>query len=283
MSLPRLSLLVAGLGSVAAVCTGCGGGAAPPSSAGRITPVVRSALAAWSRFPVHASSRPLVLIEDDDVNAPALGFRDVADKLAYQNGAVTAPSVFPPGPASAGGYRLIGPVAAFGLLVEHKTQGPSSPSSLTVTTVTLGSGEFDTDRGSRRLPAWLFRFDGVQNPAEVLAVSPSEIFAAPTPRHATETSVGAATLGPDGRTLTVTFAGAPTGHGPCTASYTMSVGSSVTAVAVEVHAHPHASHVACLAEARADHLSAELAGPLGNRVVVDAPSLNAVPVTPAAS
>jgi len=254
----------------------CGGGLS--STSGSITPEIRIALAAWRTFPVRATPRPLLIVDGDNVNAPSMGFRDDADKIAYLAGAMVAPSKFPVGPTSTDGFPLIDAQAAFKTLEGQKTKGPPSTTQLIVTTVTLGTGEFETDRGSRRLPGWLFGFANVQNPAEVLAVAPTRIFNPPASR-AQGPVVGSAKLDSDQRTLTVEFAGAPSGSGPCTASYTMNVGASGTAVAVQVHTVTHDSGVACALPAYANHLTTKLAKPLGNRVLVDGASLTPIPVT----
>src|SRR5215510_3945677 len=67
---------------------------------------LRRALAAWSRFPVSASPRPLVLA-GPDVTGPPAGFPSSAAKLAYEDGAITFPAVMPHGPVSASGFRVI--------------------------------------------------------------------------------------------------------------------------------------------------------------------------------
>ena len=41
---------------------------------------------------------------------------------------------------------------------------------LTIRAVRFGHARFKTDRGQRRLPAWLFSFVGVAQPAKLLAV-----------------------------------------------------------------------------------------------------------------
>jgi hypothetical protein len=248
--------------------------------------LVSTALAAWSRFPVSASTRPLVLIDGDDVNAPILGFPNDNTKLAYEDGAIVAPSKYPTAPSSAAGFTLDSPQNAFMTLKSIATTGPPATTPLVVTAVTLGLSDFQTDRGQRTLPAWLFSFQGVQNPAQVLAVSPSRIFTPPrsiVPDAVTESAppVGSATLAANHRTLTVEVAGEPEGRGPCEATYSLSVGTSRTAVAVLVNAVTHdKADIGCLVQASVIHLTATIARPLGNRVVVDAVSLAAVPVRP---
>jgi hypothetical protein len=253
----------------------------PLPSAGRTS----AALAAWAHFPVHASPRPLVLIDGDNVNAPALGFPSDDTKAAYDDGDITAPSSFPTGLRSAAGFPLVSSQSAFNTLKGAAISGPPATTALVVTSVTLGTSVFQTDRGQKTLPAWLFSFQNVQNPAQVLAVSPSRIFTPPqsiVPDAVTESSppVESATVAPGRRTLTIEVAGAPEGTGPCEATYSLSVGTSRSAVAVLVNAVTHyKADIGCLLQASAIHLTTKLANPLGNRVVVDADSEAAVPVT----
>ena len=270
-----------------AVCLGTGAAWASPHAPGQI----RRALAVWVHFPVNASNRPVVLIGDDNVNAPSGGFSDNDYKIAFLDGSITTPTDFPSGPASADQLPVMSAAEAFGLLHGQPGKVPTADMRLNVTSIDFGTGLFQTDRGVRRLPAWLFSFQGVQNPAEVLAVSRTALF---SPRQVGyRESTVAATLGPNDRTLTVSFAGAPAGNGPCDASYAMDVAESKTAVAVWVHgvvtnrsAQPTSTDVsrttipvACALPAYPRHLTTSLPGPLGNRVVVDAFSLAAVPVT----
>jgi hypothetical protein len=249
------------------------------------TSPIPPALAAWSNFPVQASSRPLVLIDGDNVNAPVLGFPNGDTKLAYEDGTLVAPSRFPTGPHAAAGFPLVSAHTAFDALKTAATPGPPATAPLVVTSVALGAGVFATDRGRRTLPAWLFSFQGVANPAQVLAVSPRRLFAPPQPivvqPSVLESSptVGSATLARNHRSLTVGFAGAPEGTGPCQATYSLTVGASRTAVAAVVHAVTHyKADVGCLLQASFNRLTTTLRAPLGKRVVVDADSLTAVPV-----
>jgi hypothetical protein len=246
-------------------------------------PEISAALTAWSHFPVHEPLRPLVLIDDDNVNAPALGFPDDATKTAFEDGAIAAPQSLPIGPQSANGFPLISAQAAIGIL--RVQSGPPAATPLTATTVTLGTGIFETDRGRQSLPAWLFRFQNIFNPAQVLAVSPRRIFRPPARRLVTGATLttnaiaGSALLAPGMKTITVVTSGAPAGTGPCTASYSMRVGVSSTAIAVAVHVTPHLGHTGCLLQASFIHLTTKLSVPLDHRVVVDALTWEPMPVT----
>jgi hypothetical protein len=139
---------------------------------------------------------------------------------------------------------------------------------LVITAVRFGTSSFPTDRGTRALPAWLFSFEGVQNPAAVLAVTASSQFPAP-PGSLDLLRVGAR-VSANGRSAVITFAGARAGKGPCTADYTVDQLASSTAVAVRVRETRQARGGPCLAIGYPRSERVEFASPLGNRVLVDA-------------
>jgi hypothetical protein len=159
-------------------------------------------------------------------------------------------------------------------------KGPPSAAVLKISTVRLGVGVFQTDRGPRRLPARLFRFVGLRGAAAVLAVSPARIFSPPSSPAGVLPFVSGAGLSADGRTLTGEFVGAPAGTGPCTADYHLELAQSREAVAVAVREHD--TNVACSAVGYPRHVTRVLSAPLGARVVVDAASRAAVAVSEAA-
>jgi hypothetical protein len=263
---------------VAALLAGCASGTAgvPGPGAGPM----RQALRDWSAFPASATPRPLVLT-GPPVADPASGFPSGDAKLAYLEGALNLPAALPSGPATAAGFPLITAREATRVLRSAAAKGPPVTSRLTVTGVRLGTAVFNTDRGARQLPAWLFGLAGVRDPAGVLAVANSRIFV-PRVRPANGNPfVAAARLGRDGRTLTVQFVGAPSGTGPCSASYSATQVASRAAVAVAVKEHAHGGTVACAAVGYPRRVTVALAAPLGGRVLVDAASGVAVAVLPA--
>jgi hypothetical protein len=248
----------------------------PGPGAGHLRQVLRD----WSAFPASATPRPLVLT-GAPVADPASGFPSGTAKLAYLDGAFNLPSSLPVGPATAAGFPLITAREATGVLKSVAAKGPPLTSRLAVTGVRLGTAVFDTDRGPRQLPAWLFGLAGVRDPAGVLAVAPSRIFAPPRRPANPRPFVGGALLGRDGRTLTVEFTGAGSGTGPCTASYSLDQAASRTAVAVAVREHAHGGKVACAAVGYPRRVTMVLPAPLGGRVLIDAASGVAVTVLPA--
>ncbi len=244
------------------------------------------ALHAWSGFPVASSPRPLVLLQGYVLN-PEEGFPDSNSKIAFGNGAITAPAGWPTAPTSSIGFPIIGAPAAFKTLTTSNSV-LGSPPPLSTTSVTLGSGVFLTDRGWRVLPAWLFSLSGVRNPAKVLAVGPPDIYLAKVTQDGESPTQLSVTVGPGGRRIVANIVGSPSGTGPCTSGYTLSVRESRQAVAIAVIAHPHRGplnegNVACSLVGYPRHVPALLKAPLGARVVVDATSEGAASATPAAS
>jgi hypothetical protein len=239
------------------------------------------ALREWSGFPVSASPRPLVLEavagSPSRIADPVTGFRDGADKLAYLDRAMDVPAALPAGPAAAAGYPLISARQGLRVLMSGAPQGPPATVRLKITGVRLGTRAFDTDRGARRLPAWLFSFAGVQSPAAVLAVSPVWVYTPPGKPPRTRPVVDGAMLGAGGRTLTVDFTGLAAGTGPCTAGYSLRFAQSRTAVAVSVIEHDHPESDSCSSVGYVRHATAVLPAPLGARVLVDAASGTAIP------
>ena len=90
-----------------------------------------------------------------------------------------------------------------------------------------------------------------------------------------------ARLGRARRTLTVQFYGAPSGTGPCSASYTLDRAFSSTAVAVAVRKHKRDGTALCTAVGYPRRVTMVLPALLGGRVLVDGASGVAVTVLPA--
>jgi hypothetical protein len=256
----------------------------PGTANQHIDPAAIAALNAWSSFPVTADPRPLVLLEGA-VNAPEYGFTDpsirVADAQneAFDAGAITTPTSLPSGPTRADGYPIISAAAAIENLRSAGTG--TATSVLTTTGVALGASSFLTDRGYVELPAWLVSFNGVKNPAAVLAVAPASLFAPPD-QSVAPSQIGAIPTR-DPRTVILTFAGAAAGTGPCSANYTARFAESTTAIAVNIEAtgEPTAtrSSIACAAIAYSRQITITLTSPLGARVLVDEKTTSAIAVS----
>jgi hypothetical protein len=228
-------------------------------------------LSMWADFPVGASRRPLVLVAPE-VRDPARGFATGADKQAYGTGAITWPTHFPDGPVAAGGYRVISAEeAAERLAPAGKPGTPPRPRSLRVTAMRLGTASFSTDRGDRVLPAWLFSFAGVADPAAVLAVDPSARYR-PVGQTGTMSMAGAgAQVSRDGRTLRVTYLGGRPGSGVCSGDETAAAVETSTAVAIvftPVLNPPQPSPVVCPDFGVLHTASVPLRARLGARVAI---------------
>jgi hypothetical protein len=257
-------------------------GAATPADTRSVGGLLDRALHAWSGFPAKASHRPLLLLEGYVLN-PQDGFPDDASKEAFENGEIKAPASWPAAPSLSMGLPIISATTAFGRLTTPTTNTLGSPPPLETTNVELGSGLFSTDRGVRPLPAWFYSLSGIENPAAVLAVAPSDIYSAPTTTGGISPAQMSVTIASSMR-LVATFAGAPSGTGPCTASYTLSVKESKQAVAVVVVAHMHEEGpVACAAVGVSRRAAATLKAPLGGRVVIDARTNGAMSAKPASA
>jgi hypothetical protein len=252
-------------------------GSEPPSSL----------LQRWGGFPVAVSPRPVVLA-GSPVVAPSK-FPDGDTKLAFITGAFDLPAQLPSGPATSDGYPVIGAAAAVAVLRSqpHASSSPGSTASpaakgLQITAGDLSTAMFTTDRGDLALPAWLFALAGIDEPVRVLAVSPAAQWSPPglVAASAGASFVNGATIGSDNRTLTAGLIGAPSGTGPCTASYDLRLTESTTAVVVTVIEHSHNSAMtACTAVGYPRTATAKLATPLGARVVLDAVTGQPVAVT----
>jgi hypothetical protein len=219
------------------------------------------------------------VLTSDPVSAPAGGFRTDGDKEAFLSGAFVAPANLPSGPQSADGYPVMSAAQALAVMrAEGSPAGGSvrPPSPLMITAINLGTSSFETDRGTRLLPAWLISLQGVENPAAVLAVAPSSRYSPPSGSN--PASAGAQ-LGPNGRTVTITFVGAAPGRGPCTSDYTVDQLASDTAVAIRVR-ETSSRGGTCSLVGYSRHVDIVVASPLGGRVLVDAKTKAPVAIAP---
>jgi hypothetical protein len=104
----------------------------------------------WSRFPLHARPRPVILV-DQPVHL-GLGFVDAISSVAYTPGAVTADVELPDG--------------VLALLTGGRHGHAEQP--LCAVGVRPVSASFVCDRGPRDLPAFAVEVTGVRQPVVVL-------------------------------------------------------------------------------------------------------------------
>jgi hypothetical protein len=118
--------------------------------------------------------------------------------------------------------------------------------------------------------SWLFTAIGVDGEFAYPAIAYSAFWTGGLlPNYANNSVVVSA----DGRSLTVTFYGAPSDPGPCGADYQGVVAESQFAVAIALQELSHAQSgqmAACPAVAQQRSVVVALTQPLGGRVVVDA-------------
>ena len=260
-------------GLVAALLAACGSGTPGQSQVGG-GETVPSFLQPWAAFPIHASPRPIVLINSPILDPPG-GFHDGQSKEAYLGGLFDRPRQLPTGPASSQGYPVISAGSAVALLQSpsHSQTPPAAAATrLTITSARFGERTFLTDRGWKSMPAWLFSLAGVDGVVSVLAVAPSAQWLPPgwSPvGHPGRPDIGAR-IANDHRTVTLGFTGAQSEKGPCGESYSLKLTESATAVLVTVTTHHNDSGtVACTLVGYPRSASAVLGAPLGNRVVVE--------------
>lgn len=261
-------------GLLGVMLAACSGPVAVPDSVSG-TDSLPPALQVWAAFPITASPRPLVIAPGagGSPDGPHGVYGDENVKEALLGGAFDRPAHLPAGPATAGGYPIISAYKAFDLLKPNADAVAGL--RLTLTEARLGTATFGTDRGEETLPAWLFSFARVDGPIPVLAVAPAARWfpSALSGRNGDPSSAGAV-VGPDHRTLTISFIGGQSGTGPCGVRYEVKLTESRTAVMVtrmSYHSNSYANNatVACTLVGILRTASAVLKTPLGARVLVD--------------
>jgi hypothetical protein len=237
----------------------------------------------WADFPVGRRPRPIVLIGQ---LVRESGYRTDDAKVAMATGRITLRARLPDGPATVpvslpdGTYHLraISATQAFTVVArlgDPKNAPGSSPAPLAITTVTLGSAIFPTDRGQRALPAWLFDGPDLLEPLAVPALDSSAFYRpgdVPYP-----TNAGEARLARDGASLTATLPAPPEGACPGDPylRFVPEAVESTTAVAVGVRSEivsvapgPPRDDCGYLAIARNAEYRLRLTAPLGDRLLV---------------
>jgi hypothetical protein len=185
----------------ACATSGRSGAQAGPRPSGSLA----KANSAWTAFPVDQVPRPIVLISGT-VNDPRSGFGIGDDKEAYFAGNFQLATQLPATTTTANGSAVISASQAFALLQGQRLAGISAKSALQVTSVQLGQASFGTDRGRRSLPAWLFSFAGVADPAQVLAIPTADTWQYPQTGF-DPLGIGSATVSGNGMNLKVGFSG----------------------------------------------------------------------------
>ena len=158
----------------------------------------------------------------------------------------------------------------------------ASCTHLEVTGASLGRATAQTSRGPATTPVWQFTLSGTSVKVTQIAVSNTVSVVPPawdSNNPPAGLSVESAAVSPDGRHLTVSFAGAPEGADqPCGADYTAEAVESELAVVVIVIEHPNALPGACAGVGATRTAVADLASPLADRAVLEVRQGLPVPV-----
>ncbi|MEV6932760.1 hypothetical protein AB0M46_50850 [Dactylosporangium sp. NPDC051485] len=283
----RGAVVVAGvtLAALAGVA-GCDGRTAvAPDPPGPLpSGVAPEAVTRWAQFPADRAPRPVVLLDELPLSS---GFSDGSAQDAVRHGRylLTTREPLPQAPAAAVTVALPGQPAvrlpaagaqeAFVALGNVEPSGSAEPTGVVrITTVTLGSAMFRTDRGDASLPAWVFTVEGGSGAVLWPALAADGYVRAPT-------KVQAPPLGPAtarGSTVTIQLeAPEPACPGRPEHRYEPVVVESPRVVAIGLRAvvsgtapgpaNDSCGHVAML---RTAEYEMHLAAPLGARLLVGA-------------
>lgn len=230
---------------------------------------------------------------------PVSGTVDQVGTWEPQNGAYKASltnacldmgrgATVPPHPAEAEVRRadgtvfkrpFLGPDQAFARHVPPSVRAECGkhpyPPFLRVTGITLTTGTVVTTDGPATVPMWEMTFEGtaVRGRAAALLSDPKP------PRNVTpdgnisgpplDYPGSQAAVSPDGRTITLTFVGAPDQPGPCGEDYTVESVQRVGVVALALVRHPRPEPgVMCTAIGASRTASVTLDAPLGSRALI---------------
>ncbi|HEY2949904.1 MAG TPA: hypothetical protein VGJ53_16145 [Micromonosporaceae bacterium] len=190
-------------------------GAAGGTDAGAAdNPTTSPALEAWRAFPVDQRPRPIVLIHPPPASS---GYRTPAASDAVGEGRLVLVAELPPTPATADvdlpdGRYTVALLPAGDAFERLRGAGDPAyvegdPPPVRVTSVALGTAQFNTDRGQLDLPAWLFEVPDALGPVAWPALDPAvlwaydRVFGTPWSRAI---GIGfGGSLGSDGVTLTL--------------------------------------------------------------------------------
>ncbi len=217
------------------------------------------------------------------------------NKAALLSGRVVAAGPLPAAPQPTGQVvwddgttqtvQLISADDALHNLVSADAGGCPECQPLQVTGARLNTATIQTTRGKASVPAWEYTVKGTAVRVTQVAVAGSAAVTV-TPlswdpyNPPAGLSIESATTTAGSRQLTVAFTGAPRPRSePCGVDYSTEAVESAHAVVVIVIAHPHAANETCALIGARRTADANLAKPLGERVVLEVKQGLPVPVT----
>ncbi len=210
---------------------------------------------------------------------PAVGENN---KLAWLTGHLVAVAPLPPAPGpgrvvdgSLGGVSttVISADAALAAMTGRRSSCDGC-TDLRVTGASLTTMDVRTSAGTVTVPAWRFTLEGTAVTLLRVAVAASGLVHAPvdwTPAPVDGLRPESFDLTPGGRTLTLTFTGAPDEPGPCGADYRAQAFESDRAVVVavvQVPREPSGQDIACSAIGAVRTVEVTLHRELGDRAVL---------------
>ncbi|MEV0717874.1 hypothetical protein [Asanoa sp. NPDC050611] len=238
----------------------------------------------WDGFPVDQKPRPIIVTGGG--LAEISGFNSGDGKLAFMTGRIELAAPLPETPATVTAdlpdgrfaFPALRPDEAFALVRgqgEPANAPDASPAPIRITTITLGSAEFGTDRGRLRLPAWLFDGPDFIEPVAWPALAKEAFWRYGEPNDAV--TIGPDQLSREGRRIRY----AVPGQSNCPSQPVMRYRVEVTETAATVvlttvgevvsTPAPAAKDQPCLAiGVAAVPYDVDLSEPLGNRVVIAA-------------
>ncbi|MDA8209381.1 MAG: hypothetical protein M0Z92_10345 [Actinomycetota bacterium] len=225
----------------------------------------REALRRWEGFPARAEPRPIVLV--GPMAIPGGGFLDGDAKLAFEFGHVRAAEAVPE--------------EVVALLRRPRVEGepPHATRPLLLRSASLGEGEFETDRGMRRLPAWIVDAEGVRGDLVVLSRAGRDLCWWPPDASSSESAPGRfahpSSVSADGMTLAYRFSGWPRNMAEYPDAEVMETPSAVAVIPTEQWIGPTTGWVTLAGAVR--EVEVHLTEALGGRVLVGADG-GAVPV-----
>ena len=277
MGMPKSAAAIA----LALMLAGCG---AVPGGQGNLPPPSppTAALAKWTDFPVNANPRPIIWfggiaekIGEGQFNSNDAKVAWLCHKFVLASGVqLTSTGSSPASVRWTSGVgaaypRTIGSKDAFAQVMarpggDSTMCGSSRP--FTITTASLGTGDFSTDRGEAAMTAWVFDIPEINSSIAYPALDPSVYWGG---KATTSDGQGiGARVSADGKTLTIALTGGPE-RGACGIDYTAAAAESSTAVAVAIKAYPHDTTAVCDLVGYARTVTVVLNAPLGARVLLD--------------
>ncbi|WSA74473.1 hypothetical protein OG930_01795 [Streptomyces sp. NBC_01799] len=257
--------------------SGCGSEKEADSRAHVATDRARQVATAWDGSTAAAAWRAGYYPMGETVQLPRGGLRSQADKQAYEDQSFVLRGKLPDTSPKDGQVTwagsgsvtrsLVGADRSYKTLAGARVNGKSH---LTVTGAKLGEMSVATSRGPATVPAWLFTLDGYASPLKRAAAVPSKLPRPPIrpargiPGYPVDRLVQIAA---DGRSVTVVAL-----HGVCDDGPVVDVLETRGSVVLSASVKYLKDEDDCTKQARMQQVTVKLERPVGDRVLLDAPT-----------